>query len=318
MRLRFAHAALFFALLVAAPRAWGEGDPMAVYRQQFKEGLDAYQAGRFADAILKWQPIYEELGPKTAYRLSFNLGRAYEEYGDLTRAAERYESYLAEVDARRNNGEALEAVVLQQETEARDALSKLVSKQARIRIKPGAKPTMVQIDATEPRLAGFTAYVRPGPHVVTFGPGTPAAAVRNVTAQEGTLVDLEPPSPPADEARIVVVQPKTQTETVHPIPAWVVWTGAGVTVLSALIPAGAYLRALDTRDRYNAATDPTTKAREASNYDSQRNGAYVSWVFPIAFGAVTAGLATWYILGTTKREVPIAIGPGWLGAHGSF
>jgi tetratricopeptide (TPR) repeat protein len=315
MRWRPALAALLIASASPASVAWADEDPMAVYRQQFKEGLDAYQAGRFADAILKWQPIYEQLGPKKAYRLSFNLARAYEAYGDITRAAERYEQYIDEVQARRAAGEALEPVVENQEAEARESLAQLVAKQARIRVKVGPKPTMVQVDSSEPRLAPFTAYVRPGAHTVTFAPGTSKAVAANVNAEEGKIVELEPPVIP-EETRVVVVQPKTRTETVHPFPQWVVWTGVGVTVLSGLIPAGAYRKAMDTKTKYDASTDHAERERLANNYEQQKNTAYVTWAFPIAFGVATIGLAVWYAAGTTKREFPIAIGPD--GVHGAF
>jgi hypothetical protein len=326
-RARAVALALALGCATAAGSAHADDD-LSVYRQQFKEGLDAYAASRFADAILKWQPIYEQLGPKKAYRLSFNLARAYEAYGDLTRAAERYESYLAEVDARRAAGEPLEPVVEKQEAEARESLGQLVAKQARIRIRPAAKPVMVQVGATEPRVGGFTAYVRPGKHTVTFNPGTAAAVTREVVVEEGKLVELDPPPPP-DETRIVVVQPKTRTETVHPFPSWVVWTGVGVTLASAIIPAVAYRRAMDTKSRYDAAQSPDDKQRLFNQYEKERNGAYVSWAFPIAFGVATAGLVTWYALGTTKREVPIApsaatatigvaAGPASIDVHGTF
>jgi tetratricopeptide (TPR) repeat protein len=315
-----ARAALFALMLgsTICAGARADEDAMAVYRGQFKEGLDAYNAGRFADAILRWQPIYEQLGPKKAYRLSFNLARAYEAYGDLTRAAERYESYLAEVDARRAAGEAIEPVVEKQEAEAREALTQLVAKQARVKIKPGPKPILVQIDTTEPRLAGFTAYVRPGPHQITFAPGTSFASVRDVFAEEGKLVELEPPAPP-EETKIVVVQPRTRSETVHPFPSWVVWVGVGATVVSGVVPAVAYRRAMDTRSKYDAAQERADKERLFNQYEKERNAAYVSWAFPIVFGVATAGLATWYVLGTTKREVPIvSAGPGSVEIRAAF
>src|SRR5215472_11406389 len=93
-------------------------DPLAAYREQFKLGMDRYKTGALAEAIGYWEPIYRDLGEQTGYRLAFNLGIAYAELGDATRAAEHLQAFLSEVDARRGRGEPLAEIVEREATEA--------------------------------------------------------------------------------------------------------------------------------------------------------------------------------------------------------
>jgi len=83
-------------LLVGPTRARADDDALAPYRERFRTGMESYKSGAVADAIRIWRAIYEEIGPSRGYRLSYNLGRAYDVNGEATRAAERYESFLEE------------------------------------------------------------------------------------------------------------------------------------------------------------------------------------------------------------------------------
>ena len=113
------------------PPATSTDDPIAHYRERFKHGMDRYQAGAVAEAIGHWEPIYRELGEQKGYRLAYNLGVAYEELGDATRAAERLQSFLAQVDARRARGDAVPAIVIKDETDARTRVAGLAATKGR-------------------------------------------------------------------------------------------------------------------------------------------------------------------------------------------
>ena len=183
----------------AAPNA------LDTLRERFREGMDKYKAGAFADAVVIWEFIYRELGTDKGYRLAFDLARAYDELGDLIKAADHYESYLERVTQRRTIGETLEANVERQEAVARERLEKIAALKARIRVKAGARqPVIVQVDNSPARVAGFTQYVEPGAHVVTFGTGKEADA-RRLTVVRGAIVDVEPreetPRAPPPEPR---------------------------------------------------------------------------------------------------------------------
>ena len=52
--------------------------------------------------------------------------------------------------------------------------------------------TLEQVDDTDPRLGAFTAYVAPGKHVVTFGPGHADAEPGEVVVAAGEIVVARP------------------------------------------------------------------------------------------------------------------------------
>ncbi|MBV9949199.1 MAG: hypothetical protein JOZ69_20285, partial [Myxococcales bacterium] len=159
----------------AAPPTWTVDpavDPYAGYREPFKLGLERYRAGAVAEAIGHWEPIYRELGEEKGYRLAYDLGVAYQELGDATRAAERLQAFLAEFQARDLRGEPAEPMVVKEEADARARVARLVATKGRIRIAASTPPRTARVDASEPRVAGFVAWVTPGEHKVTFGAGT--------------------------------------------------------------------------------------------------------------------------------------------------
>jgi len=300
----------------AAPNA------LDTLRERFREGMEKYKAGAFADAVVIWESIYRELGTDKGYRLAFDLARAYDELGDLIKAADHYESYLERVMQRRTSGETLEANVERQEEVARDRLEKIAALKARIRVKAGARlPVIVQVDNSPARVAGFTQYVEPGAHVVTLGTGK-EADVRRLTVARGALVDVEPreeaPQAPAPE-------PRFETRVEHPFSPAVLWVGAGVAVVSLVLPLVTYANALSIKSDHDApATSETERNRLASDYDSARTNAYASVVVPAVFTAAVGGLALWYVLGTKETRTPLTpsanIGPSGmsLGASARF
>ena len=285
------------------PAAATEPNPLDMLRERFREGMEKYKAGAFADAVVIWESIYRELGTDKGYRLAFDLARAYDELGDLIKAADHYESYLERVSQRRAVGETLEPNVERQEEVARDRLEKIAALKARIRVKGGMRqPAIVQIDNAPARVAGFTVYVEPGAHVVTFGTGK-SADVRRLTVARGAVVDVAP----HEEAEVAVgPEPRFETRVVHPFSPVVLWIGAGVAVVSLVLPALTYANALSVKNEHDdPATSETDRSRLASDYDSARTNAYASVVVPAVFTAAVGGLALWYVLGTKETRTPI-------------
>jgi hypothetical protein len=296
-----------------APPPTAAPDPLDTLRERFREGMDKYKSGAFADAIVIWESIYRELGTDKGYRLAFDLARAYDALGDLIKAADHYESYLQKVTQRRDKGEMLEANVERQEEVARDRLEKIANLKARIAIKAAVRqPVIVHVDNAPPRVAGFTVYVEPGAHVVTFGSGKDAD-VRNVVVERGKLVEVEP----REEVPVVPSvppEPRWETRVERPFSPVVLWVGAGVVVVSLIIPAIAYANALSIKSDYDdPSTARTDRQRLQSDYDSARTNAYASIVVPAVFTAAIGGLALWYVLGTTQTRVPLtptaSVGP---------
>jgi hypothetical protein len=310
------------ALLSAASTARAD-DPMAPYRERFKQGMDRYKAGNMGEAIQYWEPIYREVGPETGYRLSFDLARAYDQVGESTRAAERYESFLSQLGARRTAGEALEPIVLREEEEAKKRRDDLQATKGRIRVTPGRRPLLAQVDLAEPRLGTYVSYVAPGAHVVTFAPGSAEAEKHSVDVKAGEMVEVAPnpePTPETPEphppARTEPPPPALKaTQRVHPFSPIVVYVTGGAAAVSTIIPIVTYGNAWSIVNHYRSTGDP----QSLSDYSSAKPTAYATLAIPLGLAAITAGLAIGYLAGTKDVEVSAVsagIGPVRGGATG--
>jgi hypothetical protein len=308
----------------AAPPQSGSGDdPLASYRERFKQGMDLYKSGAFAEAIGLWEPIHRELGEEKGYRVAYDLGIAYEEIGDATGAAEHLQSFLAQVDARRSQGEALPAIVAKEEADARDRVASLTAAKGRIRVDPGTPPRAVQVDAMVPRVSMFVAWVYPGEHTVIFGPGTADELSARVEVHAGELVTVAPPPPPepapgpppprdvpppAASSEVPPAPPPppppTRLEAEHPFSPVVLAVSGGLAVAAgiAAIPLTSHAWAL--RDQYATET-PTIAPGDRSSFDTARSWAYGTTGVAVGLAAITAGLATWYLLGSSERTVVV-------------
>lgn len=320
-----------YARAQEAPAAPND-DPLEAQRERFRAGLEKYRAGAFAEAILIWEPIYAELGPEKGYRLAFNLARAYEQFGNSTRAAESYEAYLQETSRRREAGETLEANVEKQEAEAKERLAQLVATQGRIRIA-GDRAVIVKIDGGAERLVprtGFVAYVTPNRgHTVTFDPGTKDEKNVPIRVGLGELIELAPPAPTVTVTPPREVTPPTppllETREVRPFSKTVLYFAAGVTVVSTVIPFILYTNALGIQDDYYASSSERDaalkrgdlkKLGEASangsrlrdDYESARDATRATVAASAILGAATIGLTAYWLLGTKEQRVPISAG----------
>ena len=274
-------------------------DPLDALRGRFREGMEKYRARAFGDAIVIWESIYRELGPEKGYRVAFDLGRAYDEVGELIKGAEHYQTYLDRVSARRAAGESLEPNVQLQETIARERLERIIHIYGAIHVAPAQRTVIVHVDNAPPRVAGFTVYVEPGPHTVTFGTGAGREA-RSLTVRRGELLEVEPPADtPAPE-------PRFETRTEHPFSPLVIWIGAGVAAASVVIPIVAHVNALAVKDDYDSAPNRADRVRLSSDYDSAKSNAYAAIAVPAALGVAVGGLALWYVLGKKETRVPIS------------
>jgi hypothetical protein len=305
-------------------------DALADYRERFKQGMDLYKAGSVAEAVGHWAPIYAELGPQKGYRLAYDLGVAYEQLGDNTRAAEHLQSFLQQVDARRTQDEAQPAIVLKEESDARDRIAALTAAKGRIRVDPGSPPRAAQVDAMEPRLAVFVAWVNPGTHTVTFGPGGPAPESRSIEVHAGELVQVAPsswppatagaptalaPSPPPEpSARRQVTQgpaaapPSSTVSPEPPFPSAVLFVAGGLTLAAGIAAVPLEVNAWSVRNRDTSEASVSTS--DQASFYSARTWAYGAIGVAAGLAVVTAGLTTWYFVGRSGREV--AITPGGL------
>ena len=321
-------------ILAFTSTARADDDSLALYRERFKTGFEHYKAGQVAEAIRYWEPIYRELGRAKGFRLAFNLARAYETYGDFTRAAEFYDSFLAETDARQKLGEAIDPLVRREETEARARLAELAATKGRIQVNAGKKPVSVRIDGGESRVAGFVAFVPPGVHTLVLGTESPEK--REITTAAGEIVVVTPlppaevvevASPPAPVASAPLPPPlRLEKRTEHPFSPAVLYVAGGVTLASVLVPVITRASAISYQKSHSISSDPGTEVANAStrsDYTSASTAYYATLAVPITLAALTGGLVAWYFVGTKERSVPVfAAGPtrggASLGISGSF
>jgi hypothetical protein len=326
-RRRFAVAAPIVVLaLLLASRASADADDLAEYRERFKMGLDKYKAGQVAEALQYWEPIYRELGSTRGYRLAFNLAHAYDGFGDYTRAAERYESFVSEVETRRTAKEKIEPLIEKEVRESRARLAELNASKGRIKVSTGERPVAVRIDAAEPRVSGFVAYVTPGGHLVVLGTGSDAER-REVNVKAGEIVEVTPAgSPPPPVRPPTPASPTTSTpltsspaptlrmekQIEHPFSPLVLYVSAGLTVTSIVLPILSYSSALSYQrsHKLSADADPASVAKNASlqsDYDSRAATYDVTLAVPITLAAITIGLTAYYFAATHEREVPVLV-----------
>ncbi len=305
---------LVFFAVVAAPtsvRAAPDDDDASLvqYRERFKQGLDRYEASDIAGALSYWEPLYRDLGPLRGYRVGYNLARAYEVVGDTSRAAERYQSFLDEVKARRDAGKPLDDVASTDEAKASARLEEISRTRGRIRVAPTTPPESVRIDQTEPRLAGFVAYVAPGGHDVVFAAETTHAHREHVDVQAGQIVEVS--APKIDQPKIVDTSPDRHTttwsDTLHrPFsPTWLWVFGIATLVVGGGATAGAYANAVVVHDHYAsqpASLGPTQA--QVDDYNGARSLAYASWAVPATLAVLTTVLTIWYAATTHHVKVP--------------
>jgi hypothetical protein len=299
-------AALLAAAMLFGVPARAEGEPGAsgggeleAQRERFRVGLERYRAGAYAEAIVVWETVYRELGASRGYRVAFDLARAYEQFGDLTRAAEHYEAFVGEAKRRTSEGETLDPSVVRQENEASARLRQLAANYGRIRVV-SERAVAVAIDGGAERIAspaGFVTYVSPGKtHAVGFEPSTPRASVVRVTVGAGELVEVAAPpgpasapaptpAPPADAAATPAspsegsarAEPQPSTtdarlgalaKVERPFPVGVLYASGALTAAAWIVPLVAMTRARSAEANYEDAVARANLSRAASDASS--------------------------------------------------
>jgi hypothetical protein len=257
----------------ATPSA--QDEPLDKYRERFKAGMDRYKAGDLTGAIAAWEPLLRELGEQKGYRLAYDLGVAYAELGDGPRAVDRLQEFLAEIEVRQSRGESLAAIVHKEEADARARLERLVPQTAHPRVEAPPPPLVVAPPSPSPS---------PPP------PAPPPARAET------------PPLERRIAAPLVV-----QRETEHPFsPAFFV-VGGGLALAAGLVAVPLENHAWDLHARYVAEQEQSglVPAGDRQAFSDARTWAYTAVGAAIGLGVVTASLAAWYFLGTSRREVVV-------------
>jgi hypothetical protein len=246
-------------------------------RDRYDEGVSAYQAGRFKQAISLFL-VADELAPRAA--LAFNIARAYERLEDDAQALRYYRDYLRR-EAAPVNLEGIRARIVELEA----ALAARGVQQLTVLSAPSG--AFVSVDGQPRGPTPWTGELVPGRHQLTLlKEGHPVtkrevnlsaarAAEENValgTPQPAPVSPASTPNAKPAGAPVPTKQP-ARTHAAHPFGPWPwITVGAGGATLVAALgfelarnSAESDARSAPTQiayvDRYHAMESRQTSAR---------------------------------------------------------
>lgn len=289
----------------------------------FHRGLERYAAGDFVGAIEIWDRLLATIGDERGWRALYNLGLAYEQLGDPTHAIERYDAFVRQAAAHGGND-----AVEQRRRDAEDRLRSLRSAYGAVTVRAPAtgEVVMVRVGTGDPRPAGFTVYLAPGPHDIEVGAGTVRARHVTVKAVAGgsAEIDASLAAPPAVAPPPSLFPSLRVPESPQPVPFPTTWllVGAGATLASFALPLALGLHAQAERDQATRlGAGNTGYVSASSDYMSARTAYYVSYALPASLAAATAVIVI-LEMGSSERRVRVnasgVAGGGCLWASGRF
>ena len=259
----------------------------------FKSGLEQYGRGNYVAAITTWESLLATMGEERGHKVLYNLGLAYQQIGDVTKAIERYEAFLRHVDQPYASPE-----LAARSDEARARLTQLQRTHGAVNVRAPRTGGLVltRVGSAEPRAAGYVVWLAPGPHTIEIFVGTNRAKTIRIEVVRGGAVDVD--TSPPDEPPTAAAAPRpnpTPEDTTHGAPAGrsstLVLVGAGVTIASVAVPIAFYFVARGKRDDATALGQGNTGYADAlSTYDKWRTIYLVSYALPATLAVVTAGV----------------------------
>ena len=300
---------LIAALALATPLpAFAQQPPtQAESDATFARGLALYDAKDFAGAAAGWEGLLASMGEAKGWKVLYNLGLAYESALDPTRAVERYDAFLRTVE---KEPRPLPASLEDRRQDATDRSRALKATHGAVRVHaPPSGAVLVRIGDLPPRVAPFTAYVRPGHLQVEVGSGGPAPRHIEVDVAAGITADVDAGAapPPAPTATAPVRPPPTPQEPERSFPTVLVLVGAGLTVASVALPVGLNARAQTKREEAEKlGQGHTDYAAARDDFDSARTLYYVSYGAPALLGAATIAIAVVGAVRKGKARAPAA------------
>lgn len=302
---RVARGCLALTLLVAAPaRAADAPTPddtpaFAEHEAVFRAGLEQYGRGNYVAAIATWESLVTTMGEERGYKVLYNLGLAYQQVGDATRAIDRHRAFVKQVGSK-------PAVSPELKARAEDAAKRAAEIEAThgaVTIGAPKKGGIVltRVGSGEPRPAGYTVWLRPGDHVVELHSGTEHAKRVKIEVVAGGTNEVDT-TPDWEEAKPLPPPPPRPEDKVPTI----VWIGAAATVVSFALPISLYVVANGKRDDASKLGAGHTDYPDArSSYEGWRTGYYVSYALPLGLAVTTAAL---YLLRPTPATT-VGVGP---------
>jgi len=283
-----------------------------------RTGLEQYDRGNYASAIATWEALLATIGEERAYKVLYNLGLAYQQIGDVTRAIERYRAFVDQVRARPYASAELVAGA----ADASARAGQLESTHGALHVKPPTRggPVLTRVGTADARVAGYLVWLSPGTHSVELSVGTSRARTVRVEVVAGGRVEVDATDPevlaPRPGATPALGPDDASLSTVSP---WVV-VGGVATVVSLALPIALFVVADGKRDDAEALGAGHSGYPSAlSSYDSARTLYLVSYALPATLALTTAGI---YLLGgKSKPSRPSArldVGAGTATLSGRF
>lgn len=312
-----------WALGIARPAEAKEPPPVreeasADHATTFRRAFEQYEQGNYASAIATWESLLATMGEEQGFRVLYNLGLAYQEVGDVTRAIERLRAFEAQVAARPYAPAGL--VARAEDAASRAAQMERTHGAVLVRPPSTGSPVLTRVGTAEPRLAGYVVWLAPGTHSVEIGVGTARARTVRVEVKAGARVEVDATSPAIAEPSPASKRPTTTTTTAGGggLSPWVL-TGAALTVASFALPIALYVGASDERA---AAVDlgrgHAEYAAAVASYDDARTLYAISYALPATLALATGAI---WLFGRSSDASPKArasIGPTGVVVGGAF
>ena len=281
---------------------------------KFKEGEKAFKRHEYAAAAAAFEEAHS-IAPHPA--ALFNAATAHQKAGKLTRAANLCARYLRDApddDSRRDK--------------ANELIGELTPKLGRVEVEErGASE--VELDSRP--LEGPVTYVDPGDHMVTGRFGEKGVQ-RKISVVAGSLarVVLEPPKKAVsagleedgeEHDAVPRAGEDAGKEQRKPLAPTLFFAGLGATVVFGGVTVWSGLDTNKARDDYDQ--HPTPGGLDDGRSKQRRTNLLLgaTAVIGVGTGVIGAFFTDWKGKPKPSRapeDVGLSIGPGFVGAHGSF
>ncbi|MGC4069706.1 MAG: hypothetical protein QM784_34615 [Polyangiaceae bacterium] len=336
--MRMVRCGVVVTLLLGASQVRAQSDAdVSTAREIAKEGLSAYDAGRYEEASEKLSRALEVVGVPT---LALYTARANAKLGRWVRAAELY--LLA---TQLNSKGASESAQMQAQREAEQERASLLANVPRLTIVvEGANPRDVEV-TLDGRLVplsqlGSAQLVDPGDHVIVARRGGEEVKVNLSLLERETkttmlsLASSGEPSPDLGrpDARGVVTPHQTQSGTADTTPTTSAaggtqrtlgWVGVGVGGAGLLLGAGLGVWLLAERSRLHDAgcvggSCYDDQRSDVNRFNHLRTLSFVGFVAGSAFTAIGATLLLSSPTSGSRGSTALVLGPGFASIEGGY
>jgi hypothetical protein len=326
------------AVVIAASPADAEESDVGKAKETFDSALHLYRQAHYAEALAKFEEAYR-------YRphpvIIYNIGRCYDQLGDLPKAMRSYRDYLRMSPDAPDRKQVTDAIGNLERRLAQKGVQQLVvytepaGAQVTIDGAPlGATPASIELPPGDHRVEvskeGFDPISRSFAVPRNRSVELSFALTRQAPPADSVLPPLTQPAPTTPSAAPIannppVVRPTTREveQTQPPSGAMRQWAwvpAAGGVVLAAV--GGVFLyQAIHAHDELTSPTTTIGPAQAASYRQSGPTSQGLGIAFTTAGGLALVASGAMFLLGApAPAHVAVGMGPGSVGvcAEGTF